>query len=207
MRDQAFIHVVHRYVIHPSSQAVSASVNPYSFNLLERALSALSPVLPHASARPSGFVFARRARPRDARLPEPSSALALRGGREDLIVNRNRPFATPAFAASTPAASTSAPAFAPCPPCCARRAARMLVLCAALLAMPMLAVHAREAQAQTSAPAAKLSNEQLDSLTAPVALYPDALLAQVLMAATYPSEVTRPPRGRARTRTSRATTP
>lgn len=68
---------------------------------------------------------------------------------------------------------------------------RMLVLCAALLAMPMLAVHAPEAQAQgqTSAPAAKLSNEQLDSLTAPVALYPDALLAQVLMAATYPSDV------------------
>jgi len=52
MRDQAFSHVVHRYVIHPSSQAIPASVNPYSFNLLERALSALSPVLPHAAARP-----------------------------------------------------------------------------------------------------------------------------------------------------------
>ena len=33
------------------------------------------------------------------------------------------------------------------------------------------------------------SNEQLDQLLAPVALYPDALLAQVLMAATYPLEI------------------
>ena len=33
------------------------------------------------------------------------------------------------------------------------------------------------------------SQEQLDQLLAPVALYPDALLAQVLMAATYPLEV------------------
>jgi len=31
--------------------------------------------------------------------------------------------------------------------------------------------------------------EQLDQLLAPVALYPDALLAQILMAATYPLEV------------------
>ncbi|WP_233833121.1 DUF3300 domain-containing protein [Paraburkholderia sp. ZP32-5] len=37
--------------------------------------------------------------------------------------------------------------------------------------------------------APKLSNQQLDSLTAPIALYPDALLAQVLMAATFPQEV------------------
>nr|WP_253958546.1 DUF3300 domain-containing protein [Paraburkholderia fungorum] len=37
--------------------------------------------------------------------------------------------------------------------------------------------------------AAKISNQQLDSLTAPIALYPDALLAQVLMAATFPQDV------------------
>ncbi|MCP3713161.1 DUF3300 domain-containing protein, partial [Paraburkholderia sp. CNPSo 3274] len=37
--------------------------------------------------------------------------------------------------------------------------------------------------------AAHLSNQQLDSLTAPIALYPDALLAQVLMAATFPQDV------------------
>ena len=37
--------------------------------------------------------------------------------------------------------------------------------------------------------AAKLSNDQLDSLVAPIALYPDPLLAQVLAAATYPLEL------------------
>lgn len=36
---------------------------------------------------------------------------------------------------------------------------------------------------------ARISNQQLDSLTAPIALYPDALLAQVLMASTYPQDV------------------
>jgi hypothetical protein len=33
------------------------------------------------------------------------------------------------------------------------------------------------------------SNEQLDQLTAPIALYPDSLLSQVLMASTYPDDV------------------
>ena len=33
------------------------------------------------------------------------------------------------------------------------------------------------------------SNEGLDQLTAQIALYPDALLSQVLMAATYPADV------------------
>ncbi len=52
--------------------------------------------------------------------------------------------------------------------------------------------HAPVALAQTQgAPAGqKLTNQQLDSLTAPVALYPDALLAQVLLiASTYPQDV------------------
>ena len=41
-----------------------------------------------------------------------------------------------------------------------------------------------------AAPAAKaFSQQQLDELLAPIALYPDALLAQVLMASTYPLEV------------------
>ncbi|WP_025600148.1 DUF3300 domain-containing protein [Burkholderia sp. WSM2230] len=42
------------------------------------------------------------------------------------------------------------------------------------------------AHAQTTA---KMSNQQLDSLTASVALYPDALLAQVLMASTFPQDI------------------
>jgi len=33
------------------------------------------------------------------------------------------------------------------------------------------------------------NTEQLDALLAPIALYPDALLAQVLMASTYPLEI------------------
>ena len=34
-----------------------------------------------------------------------------------------------------------------------------------------------------------LNKAQLDALVAPIALYPDTLLAQVLMASTYPLEV------------------
>jgi hypothetical protein len=50
--------------------------------------------------------------------------------------------------------------------------------------------------AATPAPAAApvagaktFSQEELDQLLAPIALYPDALLAQVLMASTYPLEI------------------
>ncbi|HXC13637.1 MAG TPA: DUF3300 domain-containing protein, partial [Stellaceae bacterium] len=38
-------------------------------------------------------------------------------------------------------------------------------------------------------PAPQLTEAQLDQLVAPVALYPDPLLAQILMASTYPLEV------------------
>ena len=37
--------------------------------------------------------------------------------------------------------------------------------------------------------ATKLSPEQLESLVAPIALYPDPLLAQTLVASTYPLEI------------------
>ncbi len=40
-----------------------------------------------------------------------------------------------------------------------------------------------------STPAAKISNEQLDSMVAPIALYPDPLLGQILVASTYPLEI------------------
>src|SRR5262245_6886266 len=53
-----------------------------------------------------------------------------------------------------------------------------------------------EAQAQeqkqaatTEEPAPKIPNDQLDSLVAPIALYQDELLAQVLAASTYPLEI------------------
>src|SRR5215471_13754809 len=42
---------------------------------------------------------------------------------------------------------------------------------------------------QTGAPAAVLSSDQLDNLVAPIALYPDPMLGQVLVASTYPLEV------------------
>src|SRR5690242_6897517 len=42
---------------------------------------------------------------------------------------------------------------------------------------------------QPPAQAVKESSEQLQQLVAPIALYPDALIAQVLAAATYPSEI------------------
>ncbi|WP_421046116.1 DUF3300 domain-containing protein [Paraburkholderia sp. A1RI-2L] len=63
-------------------------------------------------------------------------------------------------------------------------------MCAALAAAPLFVgpTGPTAAIAQQSA-AQHLSNQQLDSLTAPVALYPDALLAQVLMAATFPADV------------------
>ncbi|WP_027801717.1 DUF3300 domain-containing protein [Paraburkholderia dilworthii] len=59
-----------------------------------------------------------------------------------------------------------------------------LVLLAGLPVMLDLAAPAAHAQT-----AANVSNQQLDSLTAPIALYPDALLAQVLMASTFPQDV------------------
>ena len=45
------------------------------------------------------------------------------------------------------------------------------------------------AQNSSQQQAAKLSQAQLEALVAPIALYPDALVSQVLMAATYPLEV------------------
>jgi len=46
------------------------------------------------------------------------------------------------------------------------------------------------ASGSASSPAAKtLSQQSLDQLLAPIALYPDPLLAQILMASTYPLEV------------------
>ena len=45
------------------------------------------------------------------------------------------------------------------------------------------------AQSPEKAPAKTFSKEQLEQLLAPVALYPDSLLTQMLMASTYPLEV------------------
>ncbi len=49
------------------------------------------------------------------------------------------------------------------------------------------AAHAQGTASSTSPPPFKA--EELDALLAPIALYPDSLLAQILMASTYPLEV------------------
>ncbi len=59
------------------------------------------------------------------------------------------------------------------------------VLLAALLVLPGGVL----AQTPEKAPAKAFSQEQLDQLLAPIALYPDDLLTQLLMASTYPLEV------------------
>jgi hypothetical protein len=48
---------------------------------------------------------------------------------------------------------------------------------------------ADQSTAQSSAPTAQQSPEELQQLVAPIALYPDALVAQVLAASTYPTEI------------------
>ncbi len=80
-----------------------------------------------------------------------------------------------------------------------RQIFRQLVVTAmaVVLALPPGFIPVAEAAstpAQSGAPgseesAVRLSAEQLEQLAAPVALYPDSLLAQVLMASTYPLEV------------------
>jgi Protein of unknown function (DUF3300) len=64
------------------------------------------------------------------------------------------------------------------------------ILCVVLL-MPgsAMAVQTQQPAAPAEQPAAKLPPEQLDSLVAPIALYPDPLLSQTLVASTYPLEV------------------
>jgi hypothetical protein len=57
----------------------------------------------------------------------------------------------------------------------------------ALAQSPAPGSAAQNAQAAPSAPVFK--KEQIDQFMAPIALYPDALLSQMLMASTYPSDV------------------
>ncbi len=65
------------------------------------------------------------------------------------------------------------------------------VLCCALMAPgEMLWAQQNPAPATPAAETAPpISGEQLESLVAPIALYPDPLLAQVLAASTYPLEL------------------
>jgi Protein of unknown function (DUF3300) len=68
----------------------------------------------------------------------------------------------------------------------------LALLCALILLPGDVGVYAQSSP-QESAPedqqAVNIPNDQLDSLVAPIALYPDPLLAQVLVASTYPLEI------------------
>jgi len=66
------------------------------------------------------------------------------------------------------------------------------VVCAISMATSDTAAKVQAVPQTSAAAPAKVSSipaEQLDSLVAPIALYPDPLLAQVLAASTYPLEV------------------
>jgi Protein of unknown function (DUF3300) len=67
----------------------------------------------------------------------------------------------------------------------ARKCAALLCVTALLFGDGALVSRAQEAQPA----AATLPADELDSLVAPIALYPDPLLSQVLVASTYPLEV------------------
>ncbi len=64
------------------------------------------------------------------------------------------------------------------------------IICMAALAPGSTALAVTQEQPPASdSQAAKLPPEQLDSLVAPIALYPDPMLSQTLVASTYPLEV------------------
>src|SRR6201998_3463555 len=68
----------------------------------------------------------------------------------------------------------------------------LALLCSVLLVTGDPAVYAQpstEEAAPQEQSEPKVPNDQLDSLVAPIALYPDPLLAQVLAASTYPLEI------------------
>src|SRR5258707_8754060 len=46
-----------------------------------------------------------------------------------------------------------------------------------------------QSNTQSTTPPAKQSPQELQQLVAPIALYPDALVAQILAASTYPAEI------------------
>jgi len=62
------------------------------------------------------------------------------------------------------------------------------IVCVASLQWSSPLVLAQE-ETTTTEEAPKIPNDQLDSLVAPIALYPDAMLTQTLAASTYPLEV------------------
>jgi hypothetical protein len=62
------------------------------------------------------------------------------------------------------------------------------IACAVLLAAGNASLYARQAS-QPAEASVKIPPDQLDALVAPIALYPDQLLSQTLVASTYPLEI------------------
>ena len=71
----------------------------------------------------------------------------------------------------------------------ARELAAMICIGVLLPGNALAAQAPQAAAAPAEQSAAKIPAEQLDSLVAPIALYPDPLLSQTLVASTYPLEV------------------
>src|SRR5690242_18120926 len=66
----------------------------------------------------------------------------------------------------------------------------MALICVVLIAPGGTPLLAQDQQPSTAQQPPKLKTaDQLDSLVAPIALYPDPLLAQVMAASTYPLEI------------------
>jgi len=75
---------------------------------------------------------------------------------------------------------------------CKRAARKFFTILFALALVPgdtALTAWSEQQQDDSQETAAKLPPEQLDSLVAPIALYPDPLLSQTLVASTYPLEI------------------
>ena len=64
-----------------------------------------------------------------------------------------------------------------------------LIALLALIALPASAPAQDSARTAEQAAPVKFTAQQLDNLVSPIALYPDALLAQVLVASTFPEQV------------------
>ena len=86
----------------------------------------------------------------------------------------------------------ASPVSNPPPASALSRAPGALLRCAPrslMEALPSRSSRPRRQGAAPEKPPTKIPAEQLDSLVAPIALYPDPLLAQTLVASTYPLEI------------------
>ncbi|CAN7639017.1 DUF3300 domain-containing protein [Paraburkholderia sp. SIMBA_054] len=70
-----------------------------------------------------------------------------------------------------------------------RRAKATCLWLLVVLTLGVGSARAQEAQVAQPAPAESFKPEEIEALVAPIALYPDSVLSQVLMASTYPLEI------------------